>query len=281
MFVVTGDGGGLQEIGKTTLVELLAGVFGGAFRVRLDGASYGENVAKQITSIAAMRHRVVMLDNTTGVLRSSELADLITSDTIDGRPAFGRQTRRKNLLTWCVTTNDLAMSTDLASRAVVIRLAAPDRDAAPEWEATVARYVEDYRDRVIADTLAALRGARHQITGKRRRFTGWCREVLGLDPRVDEILPALQAGIEEADADADEVAQFLAELRKRAGTIKGGRFPTTLLCEVWNVANHDKLTTGWVIRRLKAAKTRGRLPQIEPESTHHGCDWVATTEFWQ
>src|SRR5690606_20282601 len=122
-------------------------------------------------------------------------------------------TRRANLLTWCVTTNDLAMSTDLASRAVVIRLSAPDRQSHPRWEAETARYIDEHRERIIADAVMALRGERHEITSPITRFTAWCDEVLSLEPCVNEVLPGLRKGIQEADADGEEIEQFLNELR--------------------------------------------------------------------
>lgn len=282
LFVITGDGTGEQGIGKTTLVEKLSSVVGGPFRVELGiGRLSSDEITKQLVSISAMSRHMCLIDNTTGVLRSSELADLVTSTAVDGRPAYGRQTRRANLLTWAVTTNDLALSTDLASRCVVIRLRPPDRDSAGGWEDGIARFIEQRRESILADALAALHGHRHEITAKRTRFAAWCDEVLSLDPTVDDVLPRVREGVELADSDSDEIGLFVAQLQTRAAAMPPPlAFSPVLIGEVWRQANHDNLSNGWVIRRLNAAIARGKLSSIKPVSRAHGCDWVATDKFW-
>lgn len=296
LFVITGDDNSQQEIGKTIFVSMLAAAVGGAFVPRDN--STGDDLTKQLTATTALERRVALLDNSTGVLRSDMLADLVTATHIDGRPAFGRQTRRSNLMTWAITTNDLALSTDLATRSVVIRLkmhdqgaktdqdASTDPDAPSDWESETRTYIDQYRDEILADAVAALRGIRHPITAKRIRFASWCDAVLALDPAVNEILPALRCGIEAADADGEEISVFLAELKRRCPPLNGGgveiekyinpaeAITPKVLADVWRDANNDKLTTGWVMRRLKAARARGRLEKLVPAGKKkNGCPW--------
>jgi len=238
---------------------------------------------KQLVSQQAQLCRACNIDNAEGVTADPALADVITSESIDGRPAYGEQTRRTNHITWAVTTNDCSMSADLASRSVVIRLAAPDRDADPEWDDQVRAFISEHRDRILADIIAGLQGTRHAIVEKRTRFAAWCGCVLALDQRVNEILPVIARGVERSDADADEIARFLDELNDRRRPeyqpeserlSRWGPWAPRVLASIWNAANGSNLSVGWVVRRLNLARKQKRLGNLKPASRKHGVGWV-------
>lgn len=274
LFVIAPSECGRQELGKTILATMLGHVVGGAFEIR--ELAFGDDLPKQLVSPVALNHRLILLDNSTGLLRSPSIANLVTAQYICGRAAYGRQQRRLNLVTLAITTNDLSLSTDLASRSAVIRLDPPDRDASPTWERDVFAFIDAHRQYIVADAIAALRGTKYPITARRTRFASWCQDVLATDPAVDEILPRLQEGVRLADADADEIEVFLSEIWNRIGqgTLQANaNFSPKQLAEVWNESNRDRLATGWVIRRLKAARARGSLDSLRPVSDRHGCDW--------
>lgn len=275
LFIITGDDESGQETGKSRLIYRLSAAVGGYAEIKdLGTRRFGDDICKQALGPVAMRHRIMLLDNTTGVLRSSDLTSIITSPTISGRASHERQAARANYVTWAITTNDLGLNTDLATRCAVIRLTMPDRDARPNWEAEVAAYVDEHREEILVDCIAALQGKRHEITVRRNRFPAWCDQVLALDEKVNELLPRLAEGADEADLDMEDIANFFVELRSRWGSSGVTEFTPTQIGEVWRDANADGLATGWVVRRLRQAIARGKHISLRPRGKKHGGLWI-------
>jgi 5S rRNA maturation endonuclease (ribonuclease M5) len=275
MFVITGpEGIGAQESGKTTLAELVGMVAGGVFRLRVD--RIGDSLSKQILSEGGMRSRVMLLDNMTGPFDSTELADLITASYIEGRPAYGRQRRRVNRLTWVMTSVSPELDEDLASRSVVIHIAPPNRGANPGFKEEMTNFIRKNRSRLISDAISTLRGSRIKVDGEISRFPAWDREVLACHDGALEAVVARKSFQESISSRNDDLANFAAHvLTKHASEFSLDLSPQEL-CEAWNQATGKKLSVSWVSRMLRLFLRSGKLfKAITPKFTkRHGSPWV-------
>jgi hypothetical protein len=104
--------------GKTLLATLLRTLHGGVFRSEMP--SDEAELKKSVTAILDVTTApVVHIDNVTGVLRSSTLAGLLTSDLWeDRRLGATAMVSRPNDRLWIVTGNNLAIGGDLVRRTV-------------------------------------------------------------------------------------------------------------------------------------------------------------------
>jgi len=102
--------------GKTYLANMLRAIHGGVFRSEMpeDDAE----LRKQITSVLSVTTGpVVVLDNVSGMLRSSTLAGLLTNSQWDDRPLGATDVARCiNDRLWVITGNNLAIGGDLPRR---------------------------------------------------------------------------------------------------------------------------------------------------------------------
>ncbi|WP_433369063.1 bifunctional DNA primase/polymerase [Actinoplanes sp. CA-142083] len=108
--------------GKTKLANLLRIVHGGVFRAEFPGDE--AELGKQVTAILDMTTGpVVVLDNVSGVLRSSKFAGLLTSpDWGDRELGKNRWIGVPNDRIWVVTGNNLALGGDIPRRTVSINI---------------------------------------------------------------------------------------------------------------------------------------------------------------
>jgi len=220
-----GFGGHEQAVGKTTAFESVGKIAGGYMDISLPKhGSFADGVAKQTVEPVNLHYRWAIIDNTTGTLRDSDLARAVTATKIAARSAFMRGTERDNRITWSLTTNDLQLSSDLASRAVIIRLAPfpPEEPAPPgverkSWEDRLDEYIRQCWKNIADDCIHILRTApRHPIEpGVKTRNPVWDREVLALFPNVNEILRHLNQESAAANVDAEEAEQFLNDLYRQ------------------------------------------------------------------
>lgn len=274
LFVVTGmEGIGAQSIGKSTLVQTLASVVGGAYSVHI-GEKFDDSPTKQILSQSGMKHSVMLLDNLDGVVHSSEIAELVTIEAIDGRASHERQARRANYLTWCATGVTPALTADLASRSVMIALDRPTHG--PKWHAETVAYAKANAEQIAIDAITMLReGYREPITAPHSRFPEWDAEVLGINPLANEILTGLAARRATIDADIEAVSMFVAALRKDAMQNSRSEYDPATLAEIWTRSTGVVLAASWVGRRLRDLRAKGKLPGgLGPKSKMHGCAWV-------
>ena len=108
--------------GKTFLARAMITVHGGIFRSEFP---YDDvELAKSVTSIRDMTPGpVVVFDNAAGTIKSPVLAGLLTTPTwSDRRLGTGKTFTGKNDRLWCVTGNNLAISGDIARRALRVRI---------------------------------------------------------------------------------------------------------------------------------------------------------------
>ncbi|MFD0742444.1 hypothetical protein ACFQ1L_11870 [Phytohabitans flavus] len=108
--------------GKTKLATILRLIHGGVFRAEMpeDDAE----LRKQVTSILAVTTGpIVHIDNVSGVLRSSTLSGLLTSDRWDDRPlGTTDMISRDNDRLWVITGNNLSLGGDLVRRTLWVTI---------------------------------------------------------------------------------------------------------------------------------------------------------------
>ena len=118
-----------------------------------------QEVVKRIISTEGRNSRILRIDNVTGILRSSNLAMLVTSGSISGRASYGRgEESRPNDLTYVVTVNGATVDTDIASRAYYIFVAKPEM--IPNWTENVVRYIQQNRIQIFADIIDIIQNHR-------------------------------------------------------------------------------------------------------------------------
>ena len=156
----------------------------------------------------------------------------------------------------------------------MIHLSKPDRNAHPDFEVRISSYIEQNRDHIIADILAALAGEKHPIVEQRSRFPEWDSQVLATDALVNEVLKAGIEGVAVADIDRDELELFIDDLRETYGDGKSLPLAPAELTETWNRVLQSHHQTNWVMRKLHAAYRQGRLTLLCPVSQKHGSAWI-------
>jgi hypothetical protein len=199
-FLITSDHG--RGVGKTKAGELLASVVGGtiSFSAKDD---IGE-IRSRLLSPAGLSKRVTILDNLKTLRFSwAELESLITAPMVSGKRMYVGEAQRPNVLTWVLTLNGASLSTDMAQRCVIIKLKRPQRDG--EWEESVAKFVSENRQRIIADLVGKLRVDPVKLQ-KFSRWATWERAILARLPEPSEAQAVIEERQGQVDIEADEAA---------------------------------------------------------------------------
>ena len=126
---------------------------------------------------------------------------------------------------------------------------------------------------LVAAAVAKLGGEKVRVTAPHSRFPEWDDGVLACSPEVNRVLAARAEKIDVVDEEGESIARFVAELRRRYPQLT--EVTPAELAKVWHDANRREIDTGWLVRRLKAAAARGKLPAgltlARPNS--HGSPW--------
>jgi hypothetical protein len=210
-FVITSDSG--RGAGKTTVVKLIARIFGGL--IALGANDDGAKIKERLLSPNGRRKRIVLLDNVkTHRFSWADLEDLITSDQVSGKQLWVGEATRPNRLSYFITVNGVAMSTDLAQRSVVIKLCPPKRDGGFEEE--ISSFIQNHRSQLLGDIAAILNDPETEIP-RPSRWATWEKQVLSkLFGAVDaqkiylERQTAVDVERDEAEAIEDEFRQKLS-----------------------------------------------------------------------
>jgi len=149
--------------GKTRLVEFVAELYGSERHpgVPVKASPYEinhkiEEVNKRLLSDTGRHSRIVFLDNVTGLLRSPNLASMITASHITGRRSYGKgEESRPNNLVYAVTANSATVDSDLAARAMYIMLRRPTYTST--FDTNVLDFIRQYRLHIIADLIDILK----------------------------------------------------------------------------------------------------------------------------
>lgn len=263
MFVVTSDSG--RGAGKTTFVSLLTSLFGGAMAV---SSQADDDIIKQrLLSPEGRSKRVMLLDNCKSHRLSwAEFEALITSERISGKELYVGESSRANRITYCITINGPSLSTDLAQRAITIKLGKPDHD--PNWFCDTAQFIQQHRISIIAELMEMLRQPGISIDTY-SRWGHWEREVLCRIPDAELCQAAIRARQLELDAEADEsglIHEFFEDqLRKNQMRVDYDRiFIPSRCAATWlDMALKKKHETATATKFIQQKINEGRLPRME------------------
>jgi len=284
-FVITGvDGIGVQETGKTTLVDTLAAITGRAFRLRIEKSLSADSIAKQVVSDSAAGCRIMLFDNLAGAVEMGDLADIITAPMIVGRPAFSKQRVRGNYLTWTATAVSPELDEDLASRSYVVHLRAPKAGSTARFREEVDDFVAKHRARLMLDAVSILRGRgdfeKVTIDGSASsRFPAWDREVLACHEGAKEALECRASRADVVNSRNEDLAILLQYLAKKHQGLYEVNLSVQELAEAWTTATGRKTVVVWVGRKLRALMRSGQLTKgLSPKGAKHGSGWVFRPE---
>ena len=142
-----------QSVGKTTVCELLAYLYGCSpiktSKSELE-RDYKE-LLKRIVSTSGRNSRILMVDNVKGVFDDEHFSDLVTGFGISGKAPYGRgEETRPNDITYIVTSNSANIGSDMSSRSFIIFIAPPKkRDG--NWKHKVMKYIDEHRYEILGD----------------------------------------------------------------------------------------------------------------------------------
>ena len=217
--------------GASLLAELIVTIATGSSAAMTQAPTARDEWGKLLLSELSAGRAVIVFDNVTGVLSSSELSTVITQPVYNGR-VLGRTLtlRVENRPCWIATGINIALGGDLPRRCVWVRMDPQDarprlRDRSAFRHPDLLAWAQRERGRIIA---AVLTIARAWIRDGRRVpdgtpslavFEDWC-EVLGgmlSAMRVDGFLQNLDQQYEEADIEAPQWGAFLEKWQERFG----------------------------------------------------------------
>ena len=175
LFVITSDAG--RGAGKTTFAELAMSLVGGS--LSLSSNADDEIVRQRLLSPEGMEKTAVLLDNVKSMKFScAELEALITSENISGKRMYVGEGSRPNLLTWIITINGPSFSTDLAQRAITIKLKKPLHTG--EWQKQAMEFLKENHASIVAEILDILKTEipEDQMLKAHTRWAAWENGVL-------------------------------------------------------------------------------------------------------
>lgn len=212
--------------GKSLLAETVGITHGMVFRSEVPEDEYGwrQMTAALLTTTSAP---VVVLDNITGVLRSSALAGLLTAAGEISERELGKSTNLTftNDRTWVVTGNNLSLGGDLVRRTVTIMI---DPDMAhPETRTGFAitdlpRWVAEHRNEILWSLLVLIRrwvsdGRPCPRRAQSDSFAAWEAAVGGIlaSAGVKGAFDDMSGQRASAGGDDDGLAGMLDHLREK------------------------------------------------------------------
>ena len=288
LFVVDSTGG--QGSGKTTLVNLLAMLYGGddpscaspigLVQDDLTNAQQFDRITRRLMSATGRQKRVLLVDNVEGFFDSPSLASLLTEPYLTGMAPYGRgEEHRPNDLTYCLTSNSATLSRDLIDRSIFIHVRKPDSSTVGRvgWVGKVHEFIRQHRMQIIADIVGILERKARFTFATVSRFPDWEAEVMapmaGNADAYESAWKAIIARRGDADGDADEAesirshfAEYLTALQ-----LDPDRDPVWIQSDVLKVwcsraiqgfGGRDSRAAGQKLRNLIKA---GLLPEMSAE----------------
>jgi hypothetical protein len=124
------------------------------------------------------------------------------------------QDSRPNTLVTILTANAPELSTDMAQRAVQIKIGRPTYQG--DFRAWAFEFIDQHRWTIIAELLAILQGPPVEaIEGENRsRWGGWMDGVLSRVHNANALAVLINQRRGEFDADADEAAEIAGAIRQ-------------------------------------------------------------------
>jgi hypothetical protein len=282
LFVITSDSG--RGAGKTTFASLLTSIVGGS--LQLSSQADDQIIRQRLLSPEGMEKRTTLLDNVKSLKFSwAEFEALITSEKISGKQMYVGEASRVNRITYVITINGPSLSTDLAQRAITIKLGKPVHTG--DWLADTAKFISENKTNIIAELLELLRQPSKPLQAN-TRWGNWETAVLcRLDnaERCQEVIRARQAAL---DAEQDESNLILEHFEKQLlknnmrtdydKILISSATAAEWLCEALG-EKHSKASAG---RMLAQKINEGRLPRISKTENPERIDQSTRRErgFW-
>lgn len=208
--------------GKSLLADVITAIAAGRPGAKMTLPSNEEEIEKRLTAALMAGSTSMIFDNVDGMIRSANLAAVLTTDSWQGR-MLGASTMVTvpNRATWMATGNNLDVGGDLARRCYRIKLDA--RQASP-WTRTGFRHTElldwvlEQRPQLLHALCVVVRS--WHVAGRPLApsamamggYSGWVRVVGGIlhHAGVPGFLDNLTAFHAEADREAQQWEAFLA-----------------------------------------------------------------------
>lgn len=202
LFVITSDHG--RGVGKSIFTETISHLCGGVIGVSSNEKM--EDIKKRLLSEEGIRKRVVLLDNVKSSRFSwAELESIITAKEISGWRLYKGEGVRPNTITWAITLNGPSFSTDIADRAVIIKIIRTKESLS--WTRKVETFADTYRQEIIADCVAFLRSDGGSLK-RHSRWSDWEQAMLHRLPQGDDIQQVIHDRRGESDSEAEEGSEI-------------------------------------------------------------------------
>lgn len=232
------------------------------------------NIKKRLLSSEGRRSRIALFDNVEQTLKSSALADFVTSASITGMAPYGRgEERRPNDITWTATVNGAEVDTDMATRSYMIHVRKPVNPD-PMWEKKTMDMINGNRLQIYADILDMFSGAPFRVR-RESRFGVFDSVVLSAVCRSDEEFAAVDAAIQgcaaSANTDAELGAEFMELVNAKIAaannfdTARIDGIPVAIRCtDIDRIlrSSSGALRT-WTSKRIRRLVKAGMIPQVD------------------
>lgn len=194
------DTQGGRGVGKSTVAQKIAAVFGGAFAI--DAAEPFTRTVSRLLTPSAAYYRVLLMDNVkTFRLSSAELESLITSPDVNGHRLYKGQAAVPNYYTLLITLNGPSLSRDAAQRVAPVRFKRPKYRSG--WETEIDGFLAGNRARLIADLVGVMRRTPAKLS-RVTRWGEWETEVLARVEFPDRCMKLIEERTGEMDADRED-----------------------------------------------------------------------------
>jgi hypothetical protein len=257
-FIFTADRG--RGKGKSKTASMMARLVGGT--VDFSSRDEFETLKKRLLTST---NRVAFLDNVKSLKFSwAELEGLITAPTISGWRLYSGNGSRPNTITWFITLNGVALSTDMAQRAVIIKIGEPTNAA--NWEAETEAYIDTHRDAIIADLIACLKVQADPLA-KYSRWANWEAGVLSRLPEPSDAQRVILERQTVVDVEAEDAVaieeKFTSRLESLGYTVFDRvHIPTEVAADWYYSVTREKKGTSAVGRILAQFCNEGRMKRL-------------------
>jgi hypothetical protein len=194
------DTEGGRGVGKSTVAQKVAAVYGGAFGI--DAAEPFTRTVSRLLTPSAAYYRVLLMDNVkTFRLSSADLEALITSPDVNGHRLYHGQAAVPNYYTLFITLNGPSLSRDVAQRVVPIRFTRAKYRAG--WEGEVDAFLSRHRERLLADLIGVMQRPAAKLA-QVTRWNVWESEVLARVAFPDRCMRLIEERTGAMDADRED-----------------------------------------------------------------------------